>query len=134
MIHYPTPYSTDKNIGRAYNDAISAIQGNINDWVVLRDGDTAFLTPEWGRQIEEVAESTDYTLLGCMTNRLRYKHQLYKGKFDSKCDMYKNFNTARKSEIEHWAEVVPTPGIAGLFMMFQIKTWAEVGGFKENTI
>lgn len=134
MIHYLTPYSTDKNIGGAYNDAIRRIKANMFDWIVLMDGDVAFLTPEWGRQIQDVADTTDFDLIGCMTGRLRSAHQLHEGKFDAKCDMYANFEIARDLESDYWSEVEEVPGIAGMFMMFQYRTWVKVGGFKERDI
>jgi len=120
MIHYLTPYSTDKNIGKAYNEAIGALVTAPNDWVVVMDGDISFLTPEWGRQIAEVASNTDFALIGCITGRLRSKYQLYNGKFDSKCDMYKCFDIARELESTHWAEVEEVPGIAGMLSLIHI--------------
>ena len=134
MIHYLFPYSTTKNIGGAYNEAIRNLKADPTDWIVIKDGDVAFLTPEWGRQIAEVAAKTDFQLLGCMTGRLRAKHQLIRGNFDTECNMFTNLEDAILVEALHWAEVEEVPGIAGMFMMFRWKTWVEIGGFKEKTI
>ena len=133
MIHYIFPYSTEKNIGKAYNDQIGSLIPCPDDWIVIKDGDVAFLTPEWGRQIADVAKKTDFALIGCMTGRLRSKTQLHNGKFDHKCDMYKNLEDARELESRHWAEVEEVFGIAGMFMMFQYKTWQKVR-FQEGTV
>jgi len=134
MIHYLFPYSTEKNIGGAYNEAIVSLICEPDDWIVIKDGDVAFLTPEWGRQVAEVARTTDFALIGCMTGRLRAKHQLLWGTFDTVCDMFENYEDAVGQENNHWAEVEESPGIAGMFMMFRWETWCNVGGFKENTV
>ena len=133
MIHYLFPYSTEKNIGKAYNDAIGSLIPEPNDWIVIKDGDAMFLTPEWGRQIDEVSKTTDFDLIGCVTGRLRSKTQLYKGRFDSVCNMYMNFDNAREAESLFWGQVEEVSRIAGMFMMFQYKTWQKVR-FQEGTV
>jgi glycosyltransferase involved in cell wall biosynthesis len=134
MIHYLFPYSTTKNIGGAYNQAIRNTNCDPNDWIVIKDGDVAFLTPEWGRQIAQVASTTDFALIGCMTGRLRFPTQLHEGKFDAHCDIFKNFDIAVDLESNHWGKVEEVAGIAGMLMMFRWSTWVKVGGFKERDI
>lgn len=133
MIHYLFPYSTTKNIGGAYNEAIRNTKAEPNDWIVIKDWDVAFLTPDAGRQVDEIARTTDFTLLGCMTGRLRAKDQLVNGKFDTRVNMFKNLEDAQRVEKEHWAVVEPIPIVAGMFLMFRWQTWANVGGFEENS-
>src|SRR5690554_6570281 len=94
-----------------------------------------YLTPDWGKQIEHVInnEGKDYTLLGCMTNRLRSPHQCIEGMFDE-MDMRKHYKMAVELEMTQYGKVEETKGsIAGMFMLFPKKTWNKVK-FKENTL
>ena len=133
MIIHATPYRADKNIGRAYNEFIESLNIPDDTWIVLRDGDTMFLTPDWGRQIEEVAATTHYDLLGCMTNRLRGQHQMPLG-FDTEGDLFKMYEYSIQIEKRYWGKTEPAPGVAGLFFMFKKSLWKKVGGFEEGTI
>lgn len=133
-IHYLTPYSLDKNIGRAYNEACSNIPGD-EDWIVIRDGDTMFLTPQWGVVINDVLKEhgSGYALLGAKTNRVKEFHHLEEGMFDN-MNIMDHYEVAR--DCQEFSRLVVKHtifDIAGFFMAFQKKTWAAVGGFDENT-
>jgi len=69
MIYYSTPYRSDKNIGKYYNDFMSLIP-NDDDWVCFTDADTMFLTPFFGQLIEESTSQKKYDVLTCFTNRI----------------------------------------------------------------
>lgn len=134
MIHYITPYSTENNIGKAYNEAIDCVPDE-GDWVVLRDGDTMFLTPNWGRVIEENLKlyGGEYALLGAKTNRIGVYHHKVDGMFD-RMDIRDHFQMALNLETVSRNKVQRVGfDIAGFFMAFQKKTWTAVGGFPENT-
>lgn len=134
-IHYMTPYSVGGNIGQAYNRACSLI-ADPEDWIVIRDGDTMFLTPEWGRVIAEVLQrhGDDFMLLGAMTNRLAENHQRMEGMFDE-MDLRVHYELAKLMEGEATrTEVFQTLfDIAGMLMVFKKGTWDRVGGFEENS-
>lgn len=129
-VWYISPYDSSKNIGKAINDQIALIPDT--DWVCLRDGDSMFLTPNWGKQIEEVTSNARFDLIGCMTNRLRGKHQLYGGEFCNDHDMKMHYGRAIELETNHWGEVIPASGVAGLFMLFKKSMWNKVR-FKEKS-
>lgn len=134
MIHYITPYSTENNIGKAYNEAINCVP-NDEDWIVLRDGDTMFLTPNWGRIIEENLKlhEGEYALLGAKTNRIGVYHHKEQGMFNE-FDVRKHYDKALELEQAKRNNVQKVGfDIAGFFMAFQKKTWIAVGGFPENT-
>jgi len=86
-IHYSTPFSTEKNIGKAYNEFMELVPDG--DWVCIRDCDTLFLRSDCGQQIEAIINrhGNDYKLISCMTNRLRADHQLHRGRFSNDPDM-----------------------------------------------
>lgn len=133
-IHYLTPYSCENNIGKAYNDACSRIQDG-NDWIVIRDGDTMFMTPNWGRHVDEVlkAKGGEYELFGAKTNRISDYHHKTPGMFDE-MDLREHYKKSVELEKTEWGAVTGTTfDIAGFFMAFQKKTWERVGGFDEGT-
>lgn len=131
-IHYLTPYSVEKNIGKAYNEACALIPDG--DWICIRDGDTMFLTDHWGSQIEDiVSNNQEYSLIGCLTNRLRASHQLYHGEFSANSDVLHHQAIAERLHQDHYSEVIETQkGVAGMFMLFPKKIWQRVQ-FRENS-
>lgn len=65
------PYSTEKNLGKAYNEAISLAPDDSH--VCLRDGDTCWLTPDYGVHIAEYVRLHPNAVLTCWTNRINEK-------------------------------------------------------------
>lgn len=132
-IHYITPFAVDKNIGREYNERIEELPDDC--WIVLRDGDTLFLTPEWGRQIEAIVERNkdSFQLISCVTNRLRATHQLHENSFSGNGDINHHVNIANTLQEDYYDEVHSTTTIAGLCMIFKKETWKQ-HPFKENTL
>ena len=131
-IHYLTPYDSGKNIGKAYNEAIERI-GDDNDWIVVRDGDTLFPTPQWGKHIEDTLMKIGdhYQLIGAMTNRIGGEHQRVPGMFEV-WDMREHVKKAQELQEKHYAAVEETnKGVAGFFLAFRKKTWKHIK-FTEN--
>ena len=132
VIHYLTPYDSGKNIGKAYNEAIERI-GDDNDWIVVRDGDTLFPTPQWGKHIEDTLMKVGdhYQLIGAMTNRIGGEHQRVPGMFEV-WDMREHVKKAQELQEKHYAAVEETnKGVAGFFLAFRKKTWKQIK-FTEN--
>lgn len=134
-INYITPYSTEKNFGKAINDQINCMPDDC--WVALMDGDIMFLTPHWGRQIADVVKlhGNKYSLFGCLTNRLGRPIQRYKGEFSTDFNIKNHYDIAKDLETNHWAEVEDITSkrrIAGMFMLFPKSLWNEIK-FKENS-
>lgn len=133
-IHYLTPYAVDKNIGRAYNEAVEPIPAG--DWVCVRDGDTIFLTPDWGRQIADIVarHGNTYSLIGCVTNRLRSTDQLYGNAFSDNHDMVNHGRIAHELRDTKYSDVRPyRQPVAGLFLLFPRSLW-DIVKFKEKSI
>lgn len=126
-----TPYSTEKNFGKAINDHCNLVT-DPESWICIRDGDMMNLTPDWGAKMYAALEvyGDEYQLFGCWTNRLRAgSSQLWKGMYDEQ-DMLKHYEQA----ISRPHGITSVRNIAGLFMLFQKKTFDLVGGFDENTV
>jgi hypothetical protein len=132
-IHYITPFATDKNIGKEYNARIEELPDDC--WICLRDGDTLFLTPNWGAQIEAIVERNkdSFQVISCVTNRLRGKHQLYNNTFSENGDISHHVNIANHLQENYFDEVQSTTSIAGLCMIFNKDTWKQCN-FKEHSI
>lgn len=129
-IRYITPFSFEKNIGKALNESIEELPDDC--FVVCRDGDTLFLTPDWGTQIRDIIEANpEYHIIGCMTNRLAIPQQLVPGMFDE-ADIGKHIETAIRLQ-EHGTEILESNMAAGLCLIFHKSVWQKCK-FKENTV
>jgi len=129
-IFYFVPYSLEKNIGKAYNQYM-ALLPNDNDWGVLMDGDTMFLTFDWGHAIAEVIKKIpDAGIITCYTNRIaKNKVQLYG---EDSTDIIIHRAIAKKLDKENRGSYRKIhQRISGFFMAIQKKTWKEVGKFPE---
>lgn len=136
MIHYLSPFSREKNIGKAYNDAIQIVADSRSeeDWIVLVDQDVLFLRPDSKTQIEDILETTEYDLLGCRTNRLGSKYQIVPYLFHE-TDILKHIEHANTRHEALYGEVkFITHDIAAMVMCFRISTWMKLKGFTENSI
>lgn len=71
MIYDIIPYSTEKNLGKAYNDAMALVGDD--DHICFRDGDTCWLTPDYGVHLAEYVSLYPDAVLTCWTNRINKK-------------------------------------------------------------
>ena len=132
-INYLTPFATDLNIGREYNERIAELS---DGWICITDADAMFLTPEYGEQIAEVCENTPFQLLGCMTNRLGRPIQRHNGVLSNDWDIRNHYQIACELRDKYYGQVQDITDkkyIAGMFMLFHKKTWERIK-FQENTI
>jgi len=135
-IHYIAPYSIDKNIGGAINTAVRKLNASPEDWIVHVDHDVCFLRPDSKAQIAHVlSANTEYDVLGCLTNRLSGKHQLYQGEFNDSSDMREHITIANHCHSVAYGRVIPCYlDIAACVMAFRKRTWEETNGFLENNV
>jgi GT2 family glycosyltransferase len=134
MIYYRIPWSTDKNLSKAYNREMELIPTE-NDYCCFIDRDAMFLHPFYGLQIEHIIENSNFDLYTCMTNRVNCKQQLhgYPSNWRGN-DIENHINIAtrlyeqRKYEIEDITGIIP--GISGMVMILKKSTWSKIGGFK----
>ena len=133
-IHYSNPYSTAKNIGKALNEFCALVPDD--DWICLQDGDMMYLTPDWGVQIQEVVNryGNEFSLIGCLTNRLARNIQVYDWKNYDNHNIEYHYKISERLSKEHFAEVEDITRkkyVAGLFMLFPKSLWNKVK-FAEN--
>lgn len=126
-IWYFVPGAGDKNLGKVLNDHCALVP-NDDDWILVRDNDTCFLSPYINKQVEDIIQKhgESYQLLSCYTNRLGLPWQLPHGLMDE-TNIITLKKLADKYFDDHYDEVIeaekPT---AGLFMLFQKKTWKRL--------
>jgi GT2 family glycosyltransferase len=134
MVHYISAFSQQKNIGGAINAAISQLNSDPQDWIVNMDMDILWLRPDSRTQLETILSTTDYHLLGPLTNRLYQRHQLVKGAFDL-TDIRDHITIANCRHEIDYGQVVPTREILAAFCLcFRVETWQKIGGFRENSL
>lgn len=128
MIYHITPYN-EGNIGKGLNDHISLLPEDA--WICLRDQDTLLFDGS-GALIDAIVEQNkDYSLIGCMTNRLGTKDQLAPGMMDEE-----NMTKHKQVFLDLFSLIVSPVShvLAGVFMLFPKSVWVKVGGFKEQSI
>lgn len=125
-IFYITPARSDKNFGKAINDHIELLPEDA--WIVLRDADTTFLTPDYVKQIEDIVNNYghEYDLIGCYTNRIGLKYQLLNGELSEDVNIKNHIKIAKEQFEKYGSKTVPLhKNIAGFFMLFSKKAWNE---------
>jgi GT2 family glycosyltransferase len=126
-VHILKPYDLDKNLGRAYNEAMSMIPEG--DWACLMDLDTMFLTPDAGTILTNYAEKYPETgLFTCLTNRI---HSLAKQQLvfsePSEVDSIRYWikEAERVRESAYFVTTIHRE-ISGFLMMVSKETWNKI--------
>ncbi len=132
-IFYSNPFDLNKNIGKAYNEYLSSLNAEDDDWIVMQDGDILYLTGDWGKRVHDALalDGDKFGLVGCYTNRLRSKHQLHKNEFSYDLNVRRHYEIAMAYQGEGIEEI--SQYIAGFFMAFKYKTWKKIR-FVENSL
>ena len=132
MIYYFVPYSTEKNLGRYYNDCMSMIPKG--SWACFVDGDAMFTTPDFGHQMQEIVDSNDYMLYTCMTNRVGTKYQLMDGAWNVE-DMPTHRGIGKMLQLNKRLEVdeiTNNAPMSGVLMLVNKDAWFKSDRFKEG--
>jgi hypothetical protein len=125
---FVTPYRTDRNLGKCYND----IMRMSDETVCFTDGDTMFLTADFGHLIEDYHQRFPEAVLTCRTNRIHPLSKQLDGKMDEDCDVRKLLIKAEeRKHLRTVTEIKPGEGLSGLLMVVPKSVWLKVP-FKEN--
>lgn len=132
-VHILKPYSLEKNLGKAYNEAMALIPEG--DWGCLMDYDTMFLTPDCGQILHEWAEFSERerahnyhkVLYTCFTNRIHplAKDQLLTGVVLEETDILYHVHLAEKQRGKKTCTRIDHE-ISGFLMMISKELWNEV--------
>lgn len=133
MIYYFAPWAHEGKLGKAYNQHVALVPSD-DDWVVITDGDVAFINNTWGQQIEDVIRlHPNAGLITCLTNRVGNPHQLYNQQFSDNADILHHRRIALQlaRQAPNSITELKKP-ISGHFMVFRKSVWRMVGGFTEE--
>lgn len=124
------PYSTQKNLGKAYNEAMALIPDNSH--ACIRDGDTAWLTPDYGVHLAEYVRLWPAAVLTCWTNRIneRAEQQARYSGIRDVVDMKSHIWFANDYK-KHLYRVTPLTGFVSGFCMVIPKSVWNVHKFAE---
>ena len=115
------PYSTSKNLGAAYNEAMALLPDGSHG--CLRDGDSCWLTPDYGMHIAEYVRLYPDVVLTCWVSRI---HELAEQQFPGMrdvTDIKAHMETAKKVQ-ENLYRVTTLHGfVSGTCMIVPKSVW-----------
>jgi len=123
MIYDIIPYSTGKNLGKAYNDAISCLPDDCH--VCIRDGDTCWLTPDYGVHLAKYIELHPTAVLTCLTNRIneRAEQQHIIDRDNCKMDFHIRISESMKSQL--YTTTALHGFVSGFCLVFPKSLWQQ---------
>lgn len=131
-IYHFTPYSLTKDLGAEYNRYMEMI--GEDDVACIRDGDTMFLTPDFGSIIFDYAYQNPNAVMTCYCNRIHSlaQEQMVREEminWDIESQIY--FSTVR-SKTNLINKTTPLTGpLSGFLMLIPKKIWQRVK-FREG--
>jgi len=122
-----TPYSVERNLGKAYNEAMAMIPEN--DAACFIDGDCMFCTSDFGSILDYYANLYTRSVLTCHINRI---HQLAKGQLYSGFDDVKAC-IAEANRIKHVRTVTNIVGsVSGTLLVVPKSIWNKYKFIEVN--
>lgn len=121
-----SPYRTDKDLGRAYNQVMALLPDDW--WACFHDIDTSFLTPDCGLIMREYAiRNPDAGILTCLTNRVSTlsTKQLLCGRVSEDPNIKNHIKLAEAQKNFLYQTTDINRDISGMLMMISKKTWTD---------
>ncbi len=126
------PFSTEMNLGAAYNQAMALIPDDA--WACFLDHDAIWTTREWYRQIQEAIRTVpDAGALTAMTNRIAAPWQQVGERDNHDMAHHRRFGAARM-KFRTLLDVTDTKGMGGVVMVISKRAWKQVGGFVDGVL
>lgn len=128
MIYYFKPYNLSGSLFEAYRTS-AAIVPNPDDWICFLDGDTLFLSKNWGHIIDRYIKAYPETgLFTSYASRCSYIRQIPRIGNNINSDMKFHILVSRK--LERFASNLDVKDIndkiAGHLMLIKKSTWMEI--------
>lgn len=125
MILFCTPYRTDRDLGKGYNEVMHLLKHE--DAAGFIDGDAMFLTSDFGHIIADYHIRYPDAVLTCKTNRIHHLSKQLDGEMDNVCDVRENIIKAESQKrLTTVTEILPGEGMSGVLMLVPKKVWAQV--------
>lgn len=123
-----TPFAEDRNLGGAYNEAMSLLPEGA--WAAFLDHDACFTTREWYRQIREAVTFQPRAMFTAVTNRIAADWQRAPESDPNNHDIaYHRKIGATRLWRRTLLDVTTTKGLGGVLMVVSKAAWQEIGGF-----
>lgn len=127
-----TPFRADKNLGRAYNEAMALLPDG--GWALLMDHDMHFTTTQWWHQCQSAIAAEPDGTFTAVTNNIASKWQRVAP------NLLTNHMTpeghralgARLIENRNLLDVTDTAGIGGVVILISKWNWRLIGGFADG--
>jgi GT2 family glycosyltransferase len=130
-IHVMVPFSPEKNLGAAYNEACFLVPDG--DWICLLDHDVMFLTPDainiMYKYAGAMSTKAENCFLTCRTNRSHpiNKEQLVCGEISDDVNIGHHISIATKfAAMEPYTFSVFANHLSGFLMLFPKSLWNEI--------
>ena len=116
-------FTGQKNLGRAYNEAMANAPDDSH--VILRDGDTCWLTPDYGVHVAEYIRRYQDAVLTCWTNRINEKAEQQAPGNRSQPDMREHMKLAESCKANLY-RTTPLHGfVSGFCLIVPKKVWQQ---------
>jgi GT2 family glycosyltransferase len=127
MIWFFTPYDNTQRLYLAIDRYFELID-NPDDWVVLMDGDTAFLKPDFGNTIKRYTEKyPDTGMFTCYASRCHYRIQVPAAtNMESDSLLYHKTIADQCAEKSRNKIIEINRKIAGHLMVIRKGTWTRI--------
>lgn len=120
-----TPFSTDKNLGQAYNQEMAMIPDG--DAACFIDGDLMFLTHDYGAILHDYANLYPNSVLVCRLNRINTKAT---GQIDvhapQTSDIADHIRYAETKSKSRAVTPIVMPPVSGTLMLIPKSVWNKV--------
>lgn len=135
MILCMTPFDADRNLGRAYNEAMQRLPpGSIpsGSWAVFLDHDAMWTTPHWHRQISEaIVAQPDAGAFTACANRI-YRPWQQAGDPSSHDIVAHRAFGAERTKVRTLLDITDADPLGGVVLAVSRDAWDKVGGFADG--
>lgn len=121
-IRYVIPYTSDKNLARAYN---WEVHNSHSDYIVFCDRDIWFPYPFFGQQIEQIIQHHGDAVYTCLTNRVNCDWQRVDFKGDDKDHAWYADQLAINQGLRV-ADHTNSQLMSGFLIAFPVKYWKDL--------
>jgi hypothetical protein len=127
------PYADDRNLGRAYNEAMGMLPED--GWAVLLDHDAMFTTRDWHRQISAAILQRPEGCFTVRTNRIKCPYQQVPGVDPKNHDVAYHRKVGEglaKDQSLGLRDVTGDREPSGLAFVLSKRAWRDAGGFPDG--
>lgn len=134
-IWYNVPWSSEKNLGKAYNEFAALVPDDA--WICFMDADTIPTTSDYGALIESIIrQNPEAEAFTCVTNRIGCPWQIAEGSDWESDDMRYHRRFGMSCHMLHGATLEDVTDkkhlLSGQFICITKKLWNDIGGVKED--